>query len=231
MKYMGAVSFSCSEKSLKLSFTQTLLAVPPHKLSLWQLFYNLDNLWLAFVFFLQVRGTVQVFSENQRQKLWSYPRTVFSRSNFGNCYLFSNKTFEKNNGIHLKILCGEEKGKKFIEERVQLLLQCCWISANNTALSPGMPEYRGKAAMPLLPLTSGGKGGKSVLLMLSTDKSLSHFHLTFILLWGLITFYPLEFITCYDMQQWLRAYVSKKLPLSLNSDVTLASLLVTILKV
>ena len=67
----------------------------------------------------------------------------------------------------------------------------------------------GGAAHPLHS-KSGGKEGKSALLMLSTDLIFSHFLLTFVLLSGSISFYPQNFMTCHEMQQWLGAYVCEK---------------------
>ena len=67
-----------------------------------------------------------------------------------------------------------------------------------------------KGAAHPLPSKSGGKGGKCALLLLSTDLTFSHFLLTFVLLSGLISFYPQDFISCHEIQQWLGAYVCEK---------------------
>ena len=45
-----------------------------------------------------------------------------------------------------------------------------------------------------------GQGEQSTLALLSADIILSYFLLTFVLLSGLTSFYPQEFITCHKMQ-------------------------------
>ena len=57
-------------------------------------------------------------------------------------------------------------------------------------------------------LEQRGQGGKSALLLSSTDEVFSHFLLTFVLLPGSKPFYFQEFIICHEMQQWLGAGVS-----------------------
>ena len=64
----------------------------------------------------------------------------------------------------------------------------------------------------LLPFDRRGKGGKRSLLMLSTDLIFSNFLLTFVLLSGSISFYPQNFMTCHEMQQWLGHMFMKSNP-------------------
>ena len=61
-----------------------------------------------------------------------------------------------------------------------------------------------------LPSKSGGKGGISVLLTLSTDLISPNFLRTFVLLSGSTSLYPQDSKTCHEMQQWLGAYVCEK---------------------
>ena len=70
--------------------------------------------------------------------------------------------------------------------------QGCWSTgAKEANASPALEEL--------------GKGDRSALLMLCTDKILSHFLLTFVLLSSSTSIYPQGFLTCHKMQQWLGA--------------------------
>ena len=64
--------------------------------------------------------------------------------------------------------------------------------------------------------STGAKGRKSGLPMLSTDIFFSHVILAFVLLSGLIS-YPHEFIICHEMQQWLEHMIVKSSPESSGS--------------
>ena len=70
----------------------------------------------------------------------------------------------------------------------------------------GARGYRG--AEPSLLSQSGGKG-EIADLMLSTDILFSQFLLTLVLLSGSISLHSQEFMTCYEMQQWLGACLRK----------------------
>ena len=75
--------------------------------------------------------------------------------------------------------------------------------ATSTVKGPGEEQGRwskgAKEGKRTPALESGGKGSKSVLLMLSTDLICFHFLLTFVLLSSSISFYPQDFMTYHEM--------------------------------